>query len=465
MQFVRRIAVRMGATAQIALMTMLAASLPHALFAQSEDPQGAKPAYPGHPPSDAVEGTIGSAKVRLFGTLLLNTAVSYGSIFGQDVPLWTLPSAGTVTYPDGTTGTSGDSHDLIFTTRQSIIGLAVTQGQATSGGWVASGLLEMDFFGTRPVDGTVPINRVLNQPRLRKAYGQLTHNSFKVLFGQDTAIFAPIDPISLSHVGLPLGATAGNLWAWLPQVRVEYTQKISGAGLLLQGGILKPTFGDSRLETTPTASTSLDINTSGLGERTTQPFYEGRVAVMPEFGGHKATLAIAGHYGKERVGVASDVKSTGVAFDGQVPVGSYVVVRGEAYTGSNLIPFQGGIDQGVAVLAGATPTAPPLVIQPIHTKGGWAEFTVMPMANGRDAVYVGAGEDKPRVSDLLPGSTRTQNMFIWASYFHKFTDAVTVAAEWSKWDFQTVTFVKNAPGPLNPTATANVLNISLAYQF
>ena len=44
-------------------------------------------------------------------------------------------------------------------------------------------------------------------------------------------------------------------------------------------------------------------------------------------------------------------------------------------------------------------------------------------------------------------------------------DAVTVAAEWSNWQFQTVTFVKNAPGPINPMNKANVLNISFAYQF
>jgi len=90
---------------------------------------------------------------------------------------------------------------------------------------------------------------------------------------------------------------------------------------------------------------------------------------------------------------------------------------------------------------------------------------VFPTGNVKDAVYVGAGEDKPRLSDLLPGSTRTKNLFIWASYFHKFTDAVTLAAEWSRWDFQTVTFVQSAPVPLNPTAKADVINISLAYQF
>ena len=446
-----------------ALMVFLVCIIPGSLSAQSSD-EGAKPQYPGHPPSQAVEGTIGSATVRVFGTILLNTAINDGAIFGQDVPLWSLSSTGTVTYPDGSTGTSGGNRDLIFTMRQSIFGVAVTQAR-TSGGWVASCLVEADFFGTWPSDGTVPLNRVLNQPRLRKAYGQLEHNSFKLVFGQDTALLAPIDPISLSHVAMPLGATAGDLWAWLPQVRAEWKQTFGGTGLLLQGAILRPTFGDPRLETPPTASTSVDVASSGLGERTTQPFWEGRLAVMPSIAGHTATLAVSGHLGKEKVGVDRDIKSLAVAFDGNVPVGPFVVLRGEAYKGSNLIPFQGGIDQGVALLAGATTTAPPLAIQPIHDKGGWFEFTLLPMRNDKDAVYVGVGEDKPQVEDLLPGTTRTKNLFLWASYFHKLTDAVTLAVEWSRWDFQTVTFVRNAPGPLNPLARVDVLNISLAYQF
>jgi len=40
----------------------------------------------------------------LYGTLLLNTAVSDGGIFGQDVPLWTLPSGGNVSYPGRNVG-------------------------------------------------------------------------------------------------------------------------------------------------------------------------------------------------------------------------------------------------------------------------------------------------------------------------------------------------------------------------
>ena len=427
---------------------------------------GAQPKYPGIGPAEGkVEAEMGAFKVRLYGTLLLNTAVSDAGVFGQDIPLWTLPTAGNVTYPDGTVGPAGDNHDLAFTMRQSVFGFTVNPARPGTNAWAPSGLLEMDFFGTRAVDTIQPLNRVLNQPRLRMAYFQLERNGVKFVFGQDKAILAPLDPIALSHVAMPLGATAGDLWAWLPQVRVDWTRTMGKTGVLLQGGILRPSFGDSRLETPPTASTSVDIGSSGLGERSTKPFFEGRVAVMPQIRGAAATFGIAGHFGEEKIGVNRELRSWAVAFDGSATVDPHIVLRGEAFTGSNLIPFQGGIAQGAAVLAGAVATAPPLQIQGIDARGGWGELTILPTSSGKDAIYVGAGTDKPKVETLLPGSGRAENTFIWASYFRRLTGAVTLAAEWSNWRFKTVTFVNNAAGPVSAANIANVVNVSFAYQF
>jgi hypothetical protein len=53
-------------------------------------------------------------------------------------------------------------------------------------------------------------------------------------------IISPLDPVSLSHVAAPLGATSGNLWGWQPQVRAELTHKIGSASTLFQIGVLRP---------------------------------------------------------------------------------------------------------------------------------------------------------------------------------------------------------------------------------
>ena len=57
---------------------------------------GVQPQYPGiGPTGDKLEAEMGAFKLRLYGTLLLNAAITTAPIFGQDVPLWTFPNTGT----------------------------------------------------------------------------------------------------------------------------------------------------------------------------------------------------------------------------------------------------------------------------------------------------------------------------------------------------------------------------------
>ena len=235
------------------------------------------PFYPGAPKSSSrVQGAIGDYIFRLYGTVLLNVSISDAVIIGQEVPLWALPANINVTFPDGSMRRSGAVGDTIFTARQSILGVQVSQKDGA--GWRASGLFEMDFFGSRPNDGNQPQSRFVNQPRLRRGYLQLDNGDWRIVAGQDKAILAPLDPISLSHVAIPLGATAGNLWAWLPQARVENRHKFGGSTLLIQAGILAPSFGDGCLnDQVGVGGTALDNTFSGNGSRSIQPFYHQRV--------------------------------------------------------------------------------------------------------------------------------------------------------------------------------------------
>lgn len=421
---------------------------------------GTRPSYPGLPrgaQATRVETEIGQVKVRLYGSILFNSAWSDTGLVGQEVPLWPLPDSNTVTFPDGTVGRQGNIHDLVFTMRQSIVGLTLNPAKPSANGWNPSALLEMDFFGARTADNFQTGNRVFNQPRLRLGYFQLERKSLKVVFGQDKMILAPLDPISLSHVGVPLGASAGDLWGWFPQVRVDWNHKIGSTGVLFQAGIFRPQFGDTRLEAIP-ASGSVFDNTSGLGERSSTPFYQGRIAITPKVGASTATFGVSAHFGQEKIGVNRNLQSWAVAVDMRVPVTRYAILRAEGFAGSNLVPFQGGVIQGAAVLGTR--------IQRIGSGGGWVEL-IVPMNAGKDTWYFGAGTDDPKNSNLLPGSGRAKNSFLWASYFRKLTNDVTLAAEWSYWDFKTVQFQNNDPTRrVNATAgTANVINISLAYQF
>src|SRR5437867_4219943 len=264
------------------LCLLTAAFGPLSALAQDYDSYGTadagdQPTYPGIPPKNKVEGTLGDYTLRVYGTALLNIHASDGTNIGGEVPLWASPSSGRTTFIDGTSERSSDVHDLIFTARQSILGFMV-KPSSTTDKWKTSAKVEFDFFGTRPVDGQLPNGRVLNQPRLRFAYFQFGQNNWKITAGQDKAILAPLDPVSLSHVAVPLGDTAGNLWAWLPQVRFDATRKVGSTSMLFQAGVLRPQFADPRLGDAPAVGTSLEGN-PGFGERATQPFYESRLAL------------------------------------------------------------------------------------------------------------------------------------------------------------------------------------------
>ena len=427
---------------------------------------GTRPSYPGLPRGQAskLETDIGPMKVRFYGTILFNSSISTASAIGQEVPLWAASNGpAAITYPDGSIGRAGDNHDLIFTMRQSILGFTLNPAKPSENGWNPSALFEIDFFGSRTADTFSPQNRVFNQPRVRMGYFQLEHRHLKFVFGQDKMILAPLDPVSLSHVGVPLGATAGDLWGWFPQARMDWTSNLGGTGLLVQLGVLRPQFGDTRLEAAPASGSVIDLGSSGLGERSSQPFYQGRVALSPHVRKTTATFGASAHFGQEKVGVDHNLQSWAVAVDMRLPLDPHLIIRGEGYAGRNLIPFQGGIDQGAAAI-GNLPTL--TGIRGIGDGGGWLE-AIVPMNGGKDTLYFGAGTDDPKNSNLEPGTTRAENSFLWASYFRKITKDVTAAVEWSYWDFQTVSFVNNLPTReiKAPSGTAHVINISLSYQF
>jgi hypothetical protein len=123
--------------------------------------QGDQPKYPGIPPSKGkLEGTIGSYNLRLYGTVLLNIQASDTPPVGGEVPRWATPSAFSLAFLDGTAARVDDVHDLVFTARQSVFGLMVKPAETPTNGWMPSGKLEFDFFGTRPVDSVLPTGKV-----------------------------------------------------------------------------------------------------------------------------------------------------------------------------------------------------------------------------------------------------------------------------------------------------------------
>jgi len=146
-----------------------------------------------------------------------------------------------------------------------------------------------------------------------------------------------------------------------------------------------------------------------------------------------------------------------------VPILRRLTWRGETFMGSNVVPFGGGVLQGVAFLSNGAP--PPVRINRIGAAGGWTELVFKATTDNRNVFYAGVGDDDPRDKHLLTGTNRSRNALAWASYFHRIGDNTTVALEWSNWQFKTRATFAGVPGPQGPSGTANVFNLALAYQF
>ncbi len=412
-----------------------------------------------------LERTAGKYDLRFYGTILVNLSVSDSQQVGQDVPLWPVPGDDPVPTSNGTSRRAGVVGETLFTLRQSVMGFEFNRSESRDGGWSPGGLVEMDFFDSRPVDlGLQPKSQVLNWPRFRRGYFQLQRGTWRILAGQEQAIIAPLDPYSLSHVAVPLGASAGNLWGWLPQARIENSHTWGGTTALFQMGALWPSFRDPVLnDLSESYGDAPASSNAGLTVQRRQPFYQARVALSrPKVGG-VTTVGLGVHYGRERVGTGQIFDSWALAADYSVPIFPRLTLRGEAYTGSNLSPFDGGIIQGVS----ASPDEPPFTTyRAVHDMGGWAECAVPVTLDFRNVIYLGAGTDDPHDGDLLPAAPRSKNSFLWASYFRRLADGLTLAVEWSYWDFQYREF--SPAGQIEERGVpgrGNVFNLALAYQF
>ncbi len=72
----------------------------------------------------------------------------------------------------------------------------------------------------------------------RIATARMDWNNTSIVAGQDDAFISPLSPTSFASLSVPAFSYAGNLWGWIPQVRVEHRFYLSeGQNVPIQGGI------------------------------------------------------------------------------------------------------------------------------------------------------------------------------------------------------------------------------------
>jgi len=323
----------------------------------AQQPASPPPAPPPAPPKRTLEFT---------GTVLMNSFYNSALTNNSDVP--TSAALDTI----GVTGGSA-------TVRQTRVGALLTDPDVLGGTF--TGELDLDFYGGQLATFG---NRTFPVLRVRRAIGVMQWTHMQVLVGQEAPLISERNPLSLASIGVPGFTTAGNLWLWIPQVRVtaEYGYTLR---LALQGALLAPIAG----------GVQGPVNTQpDSGERSGRPYFQGRVRLGWGPTDDPSEVAIGGHMGWV-VGFDSTtsdtlLKSNAVSFDTRLRFGTLEFL-GEAYSGQAVAGLGGGaIGQNFGV-AGV----------PVHSKGGWGQLNVRPRAGWMFGG--GCGLDDPDDADLPAG--------------------------------------------------------------
>ena len=304
-------------------------------------------------------------EANLHGLILMNAFHTTDNVNNSDVPQFAIPAS--PASPEGTASSA--------TVRQSRVTAFALVPEF--GGGVLEGELDVDFYGgQQPSSGgrTFPLLRV------RRAVAELTWNRVALLVGQESPPIAAVSPSSIASVGFPDFAGAGNLWLWIPQIRLSADLPSSGAVRLgAEIAALAPTSGDPQ---------GAFLTQPDIAERSGRPFLQGRVRGRWGQGDRLGEVSAGGHYGWILDAAGDRVPSKALALSVWTPLGPRLDFRAEAFTGQALAGLGGGgIGQNMVVDG-----------VPVRTVGGWAQLNLRPTEQWE--IGGGGGIDDPDDEDL-----------------------------------------------------------------
>ena len=372
-------------------------------------------------------------RLRLSGLVLLNLFENRGSVDNMDFPETAESQASQA--PDASSGSFGGS------LRQSQIRIQAF-GPDIAGARTSADV-NLDFAGGFP---NTPNGAWMGLVRMRTATGRLDWGNTSIVAGQDRLFFVPLAPTSLATLATPALSYAGNLWSWVPQIRVEHRVVLGEeSSLTFQGGILDPVSGE--------APQGGFYRQAGPGELSRQPAYAARIAWTHDVFGQPLRVGFGGFYSRQDYRFSRTVDGWAGMTDIELPLSHQFSLSGKLYRGKGLGGLGGGI--GRSALFSGDPALASTRVQGLNSVGGWAQLKYRP--SNKLEFNAAFGMDNPYASDLKyfkyaqaygdPTLARNQGSFV--NMIYRPRSDLLFSAEYRHLTTYTITEGGNSAGHLN----------------
>ena len=291
--------------------------------------------------------------IRLTGMLLFNAFANSRQNGGID-------------YPVVATSAPGPGHDGA-TVRQSIVGLEFS-GPSTVLGGKAHASVFMDFFAGAN-------NSAM---RIRTVSVGIDWKTRGIAAGLEKPIFNPREPSSLAQVGISPLTGAGNLWLWLPQVRVEQDLAFtSRTGVRAQFGAVQ--------------TREIGSYEGNIPPEAARPAAEGRFNFHHAIDDERRIEFATGFHTSTTHAAGFSIPSSLYSFDWFYNPVKQVEFTGAFYSGQNVAHLGSGTRQGFAIYRNNS--------RAIDSTGGWGQLTLHVLPRLDFHLFTGQVDDSNRGLD------------------------------------------------------------------
>ncbi len=289
------------------------------------------------------------------------------------------------------------------TLRQTIVGLEFSGPRTFLGGTVR-GSVYMDFSS-----GSAPLAQTM---RLRTGSIELDWKSRSILVGVEKPIFNPREPDSLAQVAISPLTGAGNLWLWIPQVRLEQDLKFGPhAGLRARMGVVETR------EVGPYDTTGLPPGVAAV-----RPGIEGRYELYYNLDSDRRFEIAPGFHASTTHASGFSIPSNLFSVDWLLKPWRVAEFTGAFFNGQNVANLgTGAVNQGYVIYK--------RISWPIDSMGLWGQVTIHALP--RLDLHLFTGRQNYGVQYLSTGDVSRNAMF-GANIFYRIAPNVLVGPEFSQ---------------------------------